>query len=201
MALQNGTEIATGSQEITYYDMIENSGTDVAPAFKTKFKAVGTTNEEIGFVYILNADGTYGKKFTQVATLNTTAADEFTYDSETKTITFNDKGKGDHAPAAGDKLACAYTFKTADNAQRLELRTDTIPSVALVTAYGIAKDVCTGDLFPCVIEGRAQIDGNWTFELTADGDPVVQNLSMEFVRGCLENKLYDFTVYTEDEAE
>ena len=47
----------------------------------------------------------------------------------------------------------------------------------------------------------AQVDGNWTFELAADGDPVVQNLSMEFVRGCLENKLYDFTVHTEDEAE
>lgn len=47
----------------------------------------------------------------------------------------------------------------------------------------------------------AQIDGNWNFDLSADGDPAVQNLSMEFVKGCMENKLYDFKVYTEDESE
>ena len=45
----------------------------------------------------------------------------------------------------------------------------------------------------------AQVDGNWSFELTADGDPVVQDLTMNFVRGCVGSKLYDFTVSTEDE--
>ena len=200
MALQNGTEVATGSQELTVYDVITAGGTSTAPTFKTKFKAIGTENEEIGFVYIVNADGTYGHQFKQVAVLSESAADEFTYDSSTKTITFNDKGSS-NKPTFTDRIACAYTYKSADNAQRIELRTDTIPATVLVTAYGIAKDVCTGDLFPCTIEGMAQVDGNWTFELTADGDPVVQNLSMEFVRGCLENKLYDFTVHTEDEAE
>ena len=200
MALQNGTEVATGSQEITCYDVISAGGNAEAPTFKTKYKAIGSANQEIGFVYILNADGTYGRQFKQVATLNQTAADEFTYDSQTRAITFNNKD-GANNPTFTDKIVCAYTYKTADNAQRIELRTDTVPAVALVTAYGIAKEVCSGDLFPCVLEGRAQIDGNYTFELTADGDPVVQNVSMEFVRGCLEDKLYDFTVYTEDEAE
>lgn len=200
MALQNGTEVATGSQEITCYDVISAGGNTETPTFKTKYKAIGHANQEIGFVYILNADGTYGRQFKQVVTPNQTAADEFTYDSQTRAITFNNKN-GANNPTLTDKIVCAYTYKTADNAQRIELRTDTVPAVALVAAYGIAKDVCSGDLFPCVLEGRAQIDGNYTFELTADGDPVVQNVSMEFVRGCLEDKLYDFTVYTEDEAE
>lgn len=200
MALQNGTEVATGSQEITCYDVISAGGDVGAPTFSTKYKAIGTAGQEIGFVYILNEDGTCGRQFKQVTVLSGSAADEFTYDSGTKLITFNDKDT-DNNPVFTDKIVCAYTRKTADTAQRIELRTDTIPAVALVTAYGIAKDVCSGDLFPCVLEGRAQIDGNYTFELTADGDPVVQNVSMEFIRGCLEDKLNDFTVYTEDEAE
>lgn len=205
MALQNGTEVATGSQELTYYDVIEAGGTSTAPVFKTKYKAIGTTtggvsnNDEIVHIYIMNGDGTMGKEYKQVATLSGTAAAEFTYDSGTKVITFNDKENG--APVYEDKLVCAYTYKTADNAQRIELHTDAIPALVLVTAYGIAKDTCTGDLFPCTVEGTAQIDGNWTFELTADGDPVVQDLTMNFVRGCIGNKLYDFTVSTEDEAE
>ena len=205
MALQNGTEVATGSQEITYYDVIEATGNASAPVFKTKYTAIGTTtggvsnNDEIGRIYIMNADGTMGQEYKQVATIGQEAAYEFTYDSSSKTITFNDKNEKKNAPVFEDKLVCAYTYKTADTAQRIELHSDAIPALVLVTAYGIAKDVCTGDLFPCTVEGTAQVDGNWSFELTADGDPVVQDLTMNFVRGCVGNKLYDFTVSTEDE--
>lgn len=207
MALQNGTEVATGSQEITYYDVIEATGTATAPVFKTKYTAIGTTtggvsnSDEIGRIYIMNADGTMGQEYKQVATIGQTAAYEFTYDSTTKTITFNDKDEKKNAPVFEDKLVCAYTYKTSDTAQRIELHSDAIPALVLVTAYGIAKDVCTGDLFPCTVEGTAQVDGNWSFELTADGDPVVQDLTMNFVRGCVGSKLYDFTVSTEDEDE
>ena len=69
MAIQNGTEIATGSQKITYYDTITATGTSSAPVFKTKFTAVGTStagvsnDDEIGFIYLLNSDGTYGEKY------------------------------------------------------------------------------------------------------------------------------------------
>ena len=47
--------------------------------------------------------------------------------------------------------------------------------------------------------GLAQVDGNWNFDLSADGDPAVQAFNMEFVRGCGSKKLYDFKVYTEEE--
>ena len=104
------------------------------------------------------------------------------------------------APVKGDTIVCAYQFKTADNAQKIELDAGSTPSTALVSAYGIARDICTGDLFPCVIEGTVQIDGNWNFDLSADGDPVVQNLTMEFVKSCVSSNLYTFTIYTEDEA-
>lgn len=191
LALQNGTEVATGSTKITYYDVM-TAGAD--KKLKTKFKAVGTAGSEIGFLYKVNADGTYADKpLTQAAAA---ATGKFAYSSETKEISFF---TGEE-PAEGDIYACAYTFESADNAQKITIDTDGIPPVVLVTAYGIAKDVCTGELFPCAIEGQAQIDGNWNFDVSADGDPVVQSLNMEFVKGCVDKTLYTFTVFTEDEA-
>lgn len=190
LAIQNGTEVVTGSTPITYYDVIEAVGGE----YKTKFTATGTADDEIKFVYIVGADGTYSKTYKQAAT--TTEAGTFSYDSGTKKITFNSTD----APAAGDMIACAYSFKSDTNAQTITVNSDGIPPVVLATAYGIAKDVCTGELFPCEIEGQAQVDGNWNFDVSADGEPVVQNLGLEFVKGCLDKTLYTFKVYTEDET-
>lgn len=193
LAAQNGTEVVTGSTDITYYDVITvgESGT-----VTTKFKATGTTGSEISFIYKLNNDGTYGTAWEQAATADTEG--KFAYASATRTITFAEDDP--NKPVAGDILACAYTFKSADNAQKITINSDGIPPVVLVSAYGIARDVCTGELFPCVIEGQAQVDGNWNFDVSADGEPVVQSLNMEFVKGCIDKTLYTFTVFTEDEA-
>lgn len=190
LAIQNGTEVSTGSTDITYYDVIE---ANTEGKYVTKFTATGTAGSEIKFVYIVGADGTYSKEYTQAT--GTASAGTFTYDSATKAIAF----ATDDEPAEGDMIACAYTFKSATNAQTIRVTSDGIPPVVLATAYGIAKDVCTGELFPCEIEGQAQVDGNWNFDLSADGEPVAQNLSLEFVKGCLNNTLYTFKVYTEDE--
>lgn len=191
MAIQNGTEIATGATTITYYDTI--TSTD-GSTWKTKYKAEGEENHEIGFIYILNEDGTYGTRFTQADTA--TEPNTFAYAAATKTITF-----GTGAPANGDTIVCAYQYETEDTAQKLQLDAGSTPSTALVSAYGIARDICSGELFPCVIEGTVQIDGNWNFELSADGDPVVQNLSMEFVKSCTNSNLYTFTIYTDEKPE
>lgn len=192
LATQNGTEVVTGSTGITYYDVIEP---DSDGAYKTKFKALGTTGAEIKFVYIVGEDGTYTKTYTQAATA--AGADTFTYDTSSKEITFASNG----GPSAGELIACAYTFNSAANAQTITVNSDGIPPVVLATAYGVAKDVCSGELFPCEIEGQAQVDGNWNFDLAADGEPVTQNLTLEFVKGCRNKTLYTFKVYTEDEAE
>ena len=84
MAIQNGTEIATGSQEITYYDTITVGATTT-----TTFTALGTAGSEIGFIYPLNSDGTYGEPYVQVASIGASAAREFTYTPNDKTIKFN----------------------------------------------------------------------------------------------------------------
>ena len=191
LATQNGTEVFTGSTEITYYDVIQgNNG-----VFKTKFTAIGATGAEIGFIYKLEDDGTYSKTYTQAQTA--TNSGEFAYASATKIITFATADSD--APSGNQYIACAYKFKTAANAQKIVVSADGIPPTVLVSAYGIARDICNGELFPAVVEGTAQVDGNWNFDLSADGEPVVQNLSMEFVKSCLNKDLYTFTIFTEDE--
>lgn len=194
LASQNGTVAVPGSAEVTYYDVMT---ADTDGTFKTKFTAVGATGAEIGYVYKVADDGTYSTTFTQAQTA--TEAGSFAYASATKTITFADTDP--NKPTAADTLACAYTFMTAANAQKITVDAGAVPPTVMLSAYGIARDICNGELFPCVIEGQAQVDGNWNFDLSADGEPVVQNLSMEFVKGCLNNTLYTFTVYTEDELE
>lgn len=198
MAIQNGTEIDTGSTTITYYDTI--TSTDGGSTWKTKYEAQGTAGQEIGFIYILNDDGTYGDAYKQVAENGSSAAKEFKYEASSKTITFNTTEPSE-APTKDETIVCAYQYETEDTAQKLQLDAGSTPSTALVSAYGIARDICTGELFPCVIEGTVQIDGNWNFELSADGDPVVQNLSMEFVKSCTNSNLYTFTIYTNEKPE
>lgn len=190
MALQSGTELFQGNMNIRKYDIM-TAGT--GGTLTTAMTAVGTTNSEILFLYKLADNGSYDAVYTQVAA--TPEEGQFTYTSATQTITLS----ATETPVEGDRYAVTYEFRSANNAQRLTITGDGVPATALVTAFGLAKDTCTGQLFPCQIEGLAQIDGNWNFDLAADGDPVVQNLTMEFVKGCLENDLYTFTVYTEDE--
>lgn len=189
LAIQNGTEVYTGSTNITYYDTIQGSTTGT---FNTKFTAVGATGSEIGSLFKINSDGTYGNQFTQAATAGTGT---FAYATATKAITF---GTSDaNAPKAGDYIACAYTYKTSATAQKITVEADAIPPTVLVSAYGLARDTCSGELFPAVVEGQAQIDGNWNFDLSASGEPVVQNLTMDFVRGCTSKDLYTFTIFEE----
>lgn len=97
------------------------------------------------------------------------------------------------------KLSMAYTVKSAATAQRIDIRADTMPDTALVTAYGLVADICDGNLYPCIIHGMVQIDGNWSWDITADGDPAVQNISMEFVAGCSSDDLYSIVIDTAEE--
>lgn len=184
MAIQNGTEVYTGAIEVTEHDIIEPTSTG---AYITEHKAIGATGSEIGFVYQVNDDGTYGKQFTQGTTA---AAGVFTYTPSTRTITFAT------ADAVTGNIACAYTRTTEEGAQQIAVNADAIPDTVLATAYGLAKDICTGELYPAQIEGMAQIDGNWNIDISADGEPAVQSLNMEFVKNCSSKKLYDFRVYT-----
>ena len=152
LAVQNGTEVYQGSTEITKYEAFQVTD---ASNIATKFKAIGEAGAEIGYVYKLDNSGTIIAQFIQTAA--PAANGDFSYSSETKALTFfeSDPDK----PVVGDTLAMVYTFMSADNAKRVDINADGIPPTVMLTLDGFVKDTCTGQLFPCQLEGMAQVDG------------------------------------------
>lgn len=182
MAIQNGTEVQTTGFNITKYEIV----TVASNAATISETATGIAGAEIGYAYVVNDDGTYSTKLTQ-----DTAASAGKFSYAAKTITFS--GLED-----GTKVAVCYEYVPSD-AQLISVTADGIPATALVTAYGLAKDVCTGKLYPCQVDGMAQVDANYTLDLSADGDPAVHALNLEFVKSCTSKRLYDFKIYTDEE--
>jgi hypothetical protein len=85
LAAMTGSDIEDGEYLIRYTDTISvtnNAGT-------TTETAIGTTGNEIGTIYVRDANNAYisgGKKLTQTSA--TPAAGEFSYDPSTKAVTF-----------------------------------------------------------------------------------------------------------------
>ena len=199
IAAQNGVDVTLGETTYRKYVQVDLvSGTESYNLPSKPIKEIGAT-KYIGVIYATSANGDYlsevqedsaisDGKFT--VTVNEGAAPAF--------ITID---KGVVAKLIGEgavKLTMVYTVKSAIAAQRIDIKTDTMPDTALVTAYGLVADNCDGTLYPCIIHGTVQIDGNWNWEITADGDPAVQNISMEFVAGCASNDLYSIIIDTDE---
>ena len=196
MAAQGGTELATGATEVVEYDIISYNTTD---GYKTKFAAIGDAGEELSFVYILNNDGTQGEAFTQGTA---PATGVFTYSTSSQAITFSSDDAAALASAGNPKLVCAYERMTSgDSATKMVLTGTAVPKVVLVTGFGVVQDICSNVAWLCQFNGKAQIDGNYTFDLSADGDPSVQSLNLEFVRDCGVEELYSFVIYDDDDID
>ena len=189
MAAQNGTELVTDVSKIAITEYETKEVAAAATTVTLKYAPLGATGSKIGTIYMLNDDGTFGTKFTE-----DTTASSGKFSVSGTTVTF-----ATGAFTAAARIALVYERQAADSAQLISVKADAIPDTALATCYGLAKDVCTGELYPCQVDGMVQIDGNYTFDLSADGDPAVHGLNMEFVRGCGTKKLYDFKVYEDED--
>lgn len=206
IAAQNGTDVVTG--ETTYTKYVQIDLVDSQTDYNLPFPAVKEAGETlyIGTIYATQADGDYVMALTEDST---SSQGKFSYTAETGTkqdsytpakITLSSEDVKNAIETLGAvKLSMAYTVKSTVKAQRIDIKTGTMPDTVLVTAYGLVADICDGSLYPCVIHGMAQIDGNWNWDLTADGDPAVQNLSMQFVAGCSSDDLYSIVIDTEEE--
>ena len=191
MGIQIGSEISTGStKDVIYYDTI----TTTSAGTKTKYQAQGKAGEEIGRLYKLNADGTFGQEYTQASTA--TDSKTFSYASATGLITFAESD----TPSEGDKFACAYSISSGASAQKIEVVADGQPKTALVTAMGLVKDIETGEFYQAQINGLAQISGAWNWDLAADGEPASQSLDLEFVKRYSAKNLYDIIIWNEEDA-
>lgn len=204
LAAQNGTDVVMGETTYTKYvqiDLKENT-TDYNLALPAVKKTGATLY--IGTIYGTQKDGDYVKVLTEDSAAST---GKFSYTAEVTSgskapakITLDTSDVTEMITKLGcTKLSMAYTIKSKAAAQRIDIKTNTMPDTALVTAYGLVADICDGSLYPCIVHGMAQIDGNWTWELTADGDPAVHNISMEFVAGCESDDLYSIIIDTDEE--
>lgn len=204
LAAQNGTDVVMGETTYTKYVQIDlKEGTTEYELALPAVKKTGATRY-IGTIYGTQKDGDYVKVLTEDDAAST---GKFTYTAEVTggeakpaKITLDTSDVTDMITKLGcTKLSMAYTIKSKAAAQRINIKTNTMPDTALVTAYGLVADICDGSLYPCIVHGMAQIDGNWTWELSADGDPAVHNISMEFVAGCESDDLYSIIIDTDEE--
>lgn len=188
LAIQSGNAVVTGANQKA---IKRDELTVAALTATTTFLPNGVAGSEIGFVKILNADGSFGKTYTQAAVA---AANKFSVALTTiATITFF---AGDII--AGSRIVCYYTTTTGVNTKTIKVDTDKFAGNYKVVFTGLARDICNGDDYKCeVIFFKAKVDNNWSMSTTAGGDPAVQSMKIEALKACGSPALYEMIVYSE----
>ncbi len=121
----------------------------------TTYKAVGTVGNEIETVYVRNNDSTLGKAYTQDAT---TGEGKFTYDPETKTITFADNAIND-----GTEIV-VYYYRTIQ-ADVLENISDSYSQKLELYIDAFGEDKCSNVYRIQFYIPKADFSGEFSFEM------------------------------------
>lgn len=125
-----------------------------------KYVPTGTKGAEIKYVKVINSDNTFGKTYEISATA---AADKFTLDTATKTITLPEDVTG--------KVFVQYT-RESESAVKVVKKTDGVPAMKSLLVHVLFHPVCNPNQ---VIAGviscpRAQIDpSSVELNLSSDG--------------------------------
>lgn len=188
LAAQIGSDTAelTNTTEIEFEDILTVSTVDT---LTTTHTPTGTANEEIGFIYSLNSDGSIASTFTQGASV---AAGVFALSG--KSITFN----SGEAPV-GTIFKVIYK-PTASTAKRWTNSTQSFSRTLRIVADVLFKDACTDELVQGqLVAEKGKIMGEFTWNVTSSGDPAVHDFSCEFLETCVTEKLWDWYVYDADD--
>lgn len=182
LAAQTGTEIEHGTFKVRVTDII----TVKANAAVSAKEAVGTTGAEIGTIYKKNENGSLGEKLTQVAATPKTG--EFTYDPETKAITFF---AGDFEDGA--EVVAFYDVEV--EAAKISNDSEKYSKVLKMYIDVECQDNCDNVYHGQFIIPRADFNGE--FDLQMGGDPTVHAIEAESLAGgCTgSTKLWDFIIY------
>lgn len=182
LAAQVGTDVEYGKFKVRISDIITvNTNTG-----KTTSKAIGTTGNEIGTVYLKNTNGTLGKKFTQDVN---TAEGKFTYKPDTGEIEFYT----DEVPD-GSEIVAFYDVEV----EAAKITNDSEKYSKTLKMY---MDVTVNDACDNLYHGQFIIpraDFNGEFNLEMGSDPAVHNIEAEsLVNSCsgTAGKLWEFIVF------
>lgn len=156
----------------------------------TRFGAVGTAGNEIGTVFVKDANGATRKRLSQDATV---AAGKFTYDPATKAISFDASDVAD-----GDEVVCWYSrLVTADVISNVS---DEYSEKLEIYVDATAEDKCHNEYHVQFYLPYVDFSGN--FELAMGSEQVVHNFegtSLPSVCGRGSSKFWDLIVFGDDE--
>lgn len=193
MAMQVGDEVSVGTVTVPNHFFaleVNNDGQTV----DLEMKPIGSSGDEIGYIYKRNTDGTLGESYQQAAQASTTA---FSYSTQTKKITLPTSKF-----TAGETVYMFYDIEV-DNAKTITNREDKFSATGMLIADIFAKDICTEkSYYGKVIYPKAKASGNFT--LSFGDDPSVQDMEFEALSGgCSSSatkKLWDFIIFDDDEV-
>lgn len=181
LAAQTGTEIEQGEFNVRITDVV----TVTSNKATISKEAVGTIGNEIGVVYIKNANGSLGDKFEQ----NSEVGDKkFKYNTETKEIEFAEGTITD-----GTEIVAFYDVKTtsakiANDSEKYSKVLKLYVDVSLI-------DSCDVEYFGQLIIQRADVSGE--FEMPLGGDNFAHSFEAESLAGGCSGStnLWDLIVY------
>lgn len=190
LAIQSGQQIAIGvNSEAVNKDKV----VALSDASETEFTALGVAGEEIGVIYAINPDGSFGTKFEQDATATT---GKFTYTPGTKALTFFAGEVEDDT-----KLIMFYKHATDATAQTIKFDADKFAGDKKVVMTGLAIDNCSGKSYKAqLIFRKMSISDNFSYALEETGDPVVQDMNMETLKGCESETMLEWVIFDESLA-
>lgn len=191
MGIQTGSGVVTLTKSTDIpFDEVLTADTD---AVTLTYKATGTTGSEIGFVYVLNADGSVKTKLSQASAA---ASGSFAYASSTKKITFN---TGD--VPNGSKVLVVY-YPEIDSAKKISNSTEVFAQNVRLHCKTLFRDTCSGkDYVGVLVIYKAKAGEEWSIELSADGDPAVHAISFEALKSCESPVLWDIFIYDTDDIQ
>lgn len=188
VGLITGTDVVTGATSIvkTEYLTVASDGAT------TTATATGEAGEEIIALEVLDASGNVVEELTQVAAAPATG--QFTYTAGTKALLFFADDLDD-----GTQIRITYNAATDANAQTITNATNEFGGQAKFVFETIVKDSCGTINAAQLIVYKAKVNGTWSFDLAADGEPAVLAMNIEALKPCGQKKLWDLILY--DEAE
>lgn len=186
LATMTGSEIEDGEFEIRYTDTItvtSNSGT-------TTETAIGAVGNEIGVIYVRDEENAYisgGKKLIQTSVAPATG--EFSYDPETKTITFFEGDIED-----GTEVIAFYNAKVTG--KKITNDADKYSKTLKVFIDVTCQDSCDNLFHGQFIIDRADFNG--TFDITGGSDPSTLGFEFTSLPNLCTGKtdLWDFIVFS-----
>ena len=185
LAAMLGAEVEDGEHTIRYTDTITVSSNKGV----TTEVAVGTAGNEIGTVYVRDANNAYisgGKKLTQTSAEPT--AGEFSYNPETKEIIFADGDVADGTEVIAFYDANVTGKKISNNAENYS---KTLQLFIDVTC----RDACDNLFHGQFIIDRADFNG--TFDITGGSEPATLGFEFTSMPNLCTGKsdLWDFVLF------